>query len=101
MGHEGLEPSANGLRVHWDPSNHRDFPVIPRSGEIRERRPEALLGHSVPTADALRAAAEAVTRAVDERDHASLERVALDLAEFVAELLGRSEVEATWSEREG
>ena len=95
MGHEGLEPSANGLRVHCDPPKHGVFHVIPGSAEVSERAPKALSGHGVPNAEALRAAAEAVTRAVEDRDHASLERVALDLAELVAEVIEGAEAGRT------
>lgn len=76
--------------------------MVPGSAEVTGEAPGALSGHGVPKADALRAAAEAVTRAVQERDHASLERVALDLAELVAEVLDASEVaEAGRKEGEG
>lgn len=95
VGHEGLEPSANGLRVQPDRPLRGLLLGFPGHRDAPERTGSVDSGHGVPALDRIAAALELALIARREGSPHAWERV-LDAAEIVAEELERrAELEAS------
>ena len=80
MGHEGLEPSANGLRVQRETRARRLFAVISGRLEAAAGHDGALSGHGVPVLEAARALVAMVAAGDDRPFDAALDVVEAILA---------------------